>query len=439
MFVAAVLAITMSLPGQTNGVSPFTDPLMQALQISRNALSLAYLIGTIISATLLTYAGRIYDRFGSRSTGAIASVGLGLSLLYLSRLPALSGVLAETGLDPVVSTMAALTTGFFLIRFFGQGVMTLVGRTMIFKWYDDKRGAANAVLSIAVPIVFSGAPLLFDALIRNAGWQGAWIILGLILFPGFALVALTLFRDPPGRSPESTTAPAPARRAVFVPRWLVRLIRRTGIRPTREPSRPPIDASFAEVVRSLPFWAFNGVITMSSMLITGFTFHVVGIFAEAGIGRATALAVFLPSSIVSILFQTFGSLLSDYIRLKYFAVLHALSLIALLALLPFLGNSPVAYLLVVISHGISLALFGINSAVVWPRFYGLTNLGTINGFAGAWMAFGSALGPYAYSLSHDLLGGFSSIGLVFIPVCLVLVVTGFFANNPNRRFLVPDC
>ncbi|TVQ24592.1 MAG: MFS transporter [Spirochaetaceae bacterium] len=429
------MAFVMSLPGQTNGVSPFTDPLIEALRISRNALSLAYLVGTISSAALLTFAGRAYDRLGSQTTGAIAATGLGLSLFGLSSLPAISRGLTTAGVDPAIATITSLTAGFFLIRFFGQGLITLVGKTMLFKWYDDKRGQANAVLSIAVPLVFSGAPLVFDGLIRGAGWQGAWMILGLILFPGFAVVSFLVFRDPPKQGTTPTALPGVGRRPGFIPAWLVRLIARTGIRPTREPRRPPVDADLSEVVRSLPFWAFNGVVTLSSMLITGFTFHVVGIFAEAGIGRATALAVFLPSSFVSIAVQSLGSLLSDYVRLKYFAILHAVSLIALLALLPFLGSGPLPYMLVVVAHGVSLALFGINSSVVWPRFYGLTHLGSINGFAGASMAAGSALGPYAFSLSYDLLGRFSALGIVFIPVCAVLVVTGFAANNPNRRFI----
>lgn len=432
------MALVMSLPGQTNGVSPFTDPLIAALSISRNALSLAYLIGTITSALLLTFAGRAYDRLGSRTTGALAAMGLGISLFLLSGLPRIAGGLSSVGVEPSVATIVTLTLGFFMIRFFGQGVMTLVGKTMIFKWYDDKRGAANAVLSVVVPLVFSAAPLLFDTLIRGAGWQGAWIILGLVLFPGFALVSLIVFRDPPERTRQRGPVPVRTAKPAFVPDWLIRLVRRTGIRPTREPSRPAVDATFSEVVRSIPFWAFNGIVTMSSLLITGFTFHVVGIFAEAGIGRATALAVFLPSSVVSIVIQSAGSLLSDYVRLKYFAILHALSLIALLALLPILGNGPLPYVLVVVAHGISVALFGINSAVVWPRFYGLTHLGTINGFSGAWMAAGSAFGPYAYSLSLDVFGSFSAIGIVFIPLCVIFIITGFFANNPNRRFMSKD-
>ncbi|MFW6233969.1 MAG: MFS transporter [Spirochaetota bacterium] len=429
------MALVMSLPGQTNGVSPFIDPLIASLSISRNALSLAYLIGTITSAFLLTSAGRAYDRLGSRRTGAFAAAGLGLSLFLLSSLPRIVEGLRSVGVEAALATGVTLTLGFFLIRFFGQGVMTLVGKTMIFKWYDDKRGAANAVLSVVVPLMFSAAPLLFDALIRGAGWQGAWIILGIVLFPGFTLVSLVVFRDPPDRTQQPDIGLVQSAKPAFVPEQLVRLVRRTGVRPTREPSRPPVDATFAEVVRSLPFWAFNGIVTMSSLLITGFTFHVVGIFAEAGIGRATALSVFLPSSVVAIAIQSAGSLLSDYVRLKYFAILHALSLIALLALLPVLGNGALPYLLVVVAHGISLALFGINSAVVWPRFYGLTHLGTINGFCGAWIAAGSALGPYAFSLSRDVFGSFSAIGIVFIPLCLVFVATGFFANNPNRRFM----
>lgn len=48
------------------GVSVFTDALLEALRLSRDQLSLAYMFGTLLSGALLPYAGRLYDRFGAR-------------------------------------------------------------------------------------------------------------------------------------------------------------------------------------------------------------------------------------------------------------------------------------------------------------------------------------------------------------------------------------
>jgi MFS transporter, OFA family, oxalate/formate antiporter len=49
---AGIVGIIMSIPGQTIGVSVFTDHLINALDISRVNLSMAYMTGTIMSGLL---------------------------------------------------------------------------------------------------------------------------------------------------------------------------------------------------------------------------------------------------------------------------------------------------------------------------------------------------------------------------------------------------
>jgi len=47
ILVAGTIGILMSIPGQTMGVSVFTENLLADLDIERNNLSLAYLVGTL--------------------------------------------------------------------------------------------------------------------------------------------------------------------------------------------------------------------------------------------------------------------------------------------------------------------------------------------------------------------------------------------------------
>ncbi len=197
LFVFALLGVLMSLPGQTAGISPFTDYLIGALQMSRAHLSIAYLIGTILSAFVLTPAGRAYDRLGSRVTGTAVSGALGLSLVALTFSPRIAAGVSAAGLPSAAAALVVMSFAFFLVRFFGQGMMQLVDRTMIMKWFDDKRGFANAILSSMLPLVFGLAPLVLNTVISAYGWQGAWLILAVILLPGFTVIAALTFADPP--------------------------------------------------------------------------------------------------------------------------------------------------------------------------------------------------------------------------------------------------
>ena len=56
---ASAFGMIFSVPGQTIGVSVFTDYLIEALGLSRDQLSLAYMIGTLSSASILSFSGII--------------------------------------------------------------------------------------------------------------------------------------------------------------------------------------------------------------------------------------------------------------------------------------------------------------------------------------------------------------------------------------------
>ncbi|MDA3951164.1 MAG: hypothetical protein PF508_18295, partial [Spirochaeta sp.] len=119
------LGVLMSTPGQTVGVSPFTDFLIRDLGISRTSLSLAYLIGTLSSSFTLTHAGHAYDVHGARLVGTVVAIALGLVLLMLSVIPQTVAVLQHlfTGLPATGTAFVLVTIGFFFLRFFGQGVL----------------------------------------------------------------------------------------------------------------------------------------------------------------------------------------------------------------------------------------------------------------------------------------------------------------------------
>ena len=97
------------------------------MSISREKLSLAYLIGTLLSSFLLTYAGKFFDKFGARITSALAGFFLGLALIYMSYLTKFIDFIKDIFniINIEILTFILLTIGFFFVRFFGQGTLTL--------------------------------------------------------------------------------------------------------------------------------------------------------------------------------------------------------------------------------------------------------------------------------------------------------------------------
>ncbi len=426
---AGVIGSLATLPGQTNGISPFTDLLIGAVPISRAQLSLAYLIGTVASAFSMPLVGRLYDKHGSKRMAVTAGFFLGLSVFGLSFADAV--VRNAAGVLPAVSQAAAAVTvmslGFFLVRFFGQGILNLTSRNMVLKWYDDRRGFANAVLAPSVAVGFSYAPRVFDRMISAFGWDGAWRIMGLVLVFGFVVFALFMYADPPA---EHRSRKRAANGRFQVPGGINRLLERLLGKP--ELPRPAVDYTLKQAKRTPAFWIFNSIIFFSSMVGTGFTFHVVGIFSYAGVDRTAALAVFFPATIISVMLQFISSAVSDYLKLRVFAALQMVGILLMMAAVLMLAEGAPYYLLIA-GLGLNTAMYGINGVIIWPRFFGLQHLGEISGVGFFWMVAGSAAGPYAYSLSESLAGSYTPAAAVFAAAAVLLLGVSWFAENPNNK------
>ena len=84
ILAAGIIGVLMSIPGQTMGVSVFTESLLSDLEINRNNLSLAYLVGTMGSGLIITRAGKLYDRYGARIMAFIQAVKRTLVILMFS-------------------------------------------------------------------------------------------------------------------------------------------------------------------------------------------------------------------------------------------------------------------------------------------------------------------------------------------------------------------
>ena len=97
VIVVGTLGILMSIPGQTIGVSTFTDSLIDVLSINRDQISLAYMVGTVLSSFLLTGAGKLYDTHGVRLVAGIGSFALGLSLIVLSQIDVIISAIGIVG------------------------------------------------------------------------------------------------------------------------------------------------------------------------------------------------------------------------------------------------------------------------------------------------------------------------------------------------------
>jgi len=413
---ASTVGVLVSAPGQTMGVSTFTDYLLENIQIDRNQLSIAYMIGTIASSLILTYAGKMYDKYGARWIGMVVSIILSLVLILLSQSDRIIHLfIADKNSGFYVGfAMAVLMLLFFGLRFSGQGVLTMISRNMLMKWFIARRGWVNGISSVFVALGFSMAPLTFDMLIQETSWRSAWLSMAVVIGIFFTAFVFLFFRDNPedlGMIPDGEVH---------------------GNKEHDVTIKAFKQFTLAEARKTLSFWLFTIPLALYALYITGFTFHLVSIFENVGMSRDKALAIFIPVSIISVGVSLVGGYISDRIHLKYLLILILIGqMIALFSL----GNlnDGLFYYGFIIGNGIVSGLYNILMAVTWPRFYGRKNLGRITGFIMALIVFASALGPILFSFSSSQLGSYSFAFFGLASIIFVIALLSFKANNPQDK------
>jgi MFS transporter, OFA family, oxalate/formate antiporter len=417
ILLASIFGLLMSAPGQTIGVSTFTDYLMANIGLNRNQISTSYMIGTISSSLLLTWAGKMYDKYGARWTGMAATLLLGLVLLCLSQSDRIIRLIVNDNKSNIYTGIAIIIMIllFLVLRFSGQGVLTMVSRNMLMKWFVAKRGIVNGLASVFVALGFSVAPLLFDQLIHLSSWRNAWLIMGGFIGIVATIFIFILFRD---NAEESGLLPDGKKHSHREHNVTIKAFKQYTLKEAR---------------KTLSFWLYALPLAVNTLYVTAFVFHLFSIFDMAGLSREKALGVFVPASFISVFVSLTGGWLCDRIKLKYILIVAmAGELIALISL----GNldGGFFYYGFIIGYGIIGGLYNVIMTVTWPRFYGQKHLGSISGFVMALVVFTSALGPVFYSLSLTTLGSYNYASFGFAGLMIILLALSFKGDNPQDKF-----
>ncbi|MFB9052145.1 nitrate/nitrite transporter [Formosa undariae] len=412
LFIGSI-GVLASIPGQTVGVSVFTDPVKDALGLSRNQFSNAYMFGTLLSAFFVSKAGILFDRFGARYVAFFATLVLGISLLLCAVSVQISeGLKTMLNVNTWLIPFGVMCVLFFFIRFSGQGVLTMASRNMIMLWFDKNRGKVNAISSITVSLGFSSSPLVLNYLIENHGWERSWQILAVCLFI-FSFGILQLYRN----KPEDFN---------LVPDGVKKTIKKV----VDTPKKAVKDFTLIEAKKTRGFWMFGLTLAFNSFFATGFTFHVVSIFATQGYSKAHAIAIFIPISIIALSVSTFCNILSDYINHKiYLYVMLGGGVLASCGLL-FLSHPMGVYALVA-GLGLLSGLFAVINAVTWPRYYGRLHLGAITGKVMSFLVIASAVAPSLFSYCFSTFGSYSYLGYMALAYLLFLIVGALVVKNPQ--------
>jgi len=401
ILLAAAICRIMTSPGQTYSVSIFIDHFIADLGISRSLVSTLYTVGTLVASFALPFVGRQFDRRGPRVVVVVITVLFCLACIYMG----------------LVQNVVMLGIGFVLIRFLGQGSLSMVSNNVINHWWVRRRGTILGIAGVLAALLGSGSfPSLIHALIDRFGWRTSYMLLGLLVAAVALPVGWFFFRRQPegyGLLPDGDTTD-PAGRAPDAPRTVEE------------------NWTSAEVVRLPAFWILGAGLASISMLSTGLHSHMVSVFADAGLSASAAAAAFLPLSMTGAIFRIVSGVLVDRFPARFLLCAALVGQAVSLVMAPQLNGTTSALVYGVVL-GITNSLQMTVSSVIWAKYFGRRHLGSIYGIAEMVNIAGSALGPMPMGIGRDLLGSYTVTLTAAAALPLALSVIVLFVRRPQRH------
>ncbi|RBW69039.1 MFS transporter [Bacillus taeanensis] len=388
----AALGVFFSGPGQTYSISVFIDYYIQDFGWSRSLVSTVYSAATLAAGLLLFIIGRLVDRFGQRFMSAAVGIMLAIACFWNS---------AITG-----SVM--LFIGFFMIRLFGQGSMTLIPNTLVPQWFIEKRGRALSLMAIGGFLSSAALPPINAWLIETWSWETAWRVWGILLFLIYVPLALFFIRNRPedsGMLPDGKT---------------IKKVKK-GTKSEEEVFQEE-NWTLKEAMKTRAFWFILICVGIPALVNTGLTFHLVSILGENGLKPTTAAFVLSLMAIVGFPVTFLAGYALDKFKVHMILGLSFIGQLLFLLLVQWTNTVLMAIIFGVV-WGAIIGFERIALNIVWPNYFGREHLGSIKGIAMTATVIGSAFGPLPFGIAYDFFGGYTEIIYLsmFFPILGILL------------------
>ena len=394
LLLFGTLASLASAPGQTLVISLFNADIRAAFDLSHGDFGNAYMIATLASAVVILWSGKLIDRYDLRVVFAVTTIGLCGACLIAG---------SSTG-------WLTLLLALFLLRHFGQGLMSHIAVTSVNRYYQTVRGKASAIVNQGFTLAEATLPITISALIAAIGWRTSWYVLGLVAACIVLPLLLLLIADHRRRHGRYLDQMS------ILETDVTSLV---GSRTQRQWTR-------AQMLRDPRFYGVIPVVLAPSFLNTGLMFHHQHIVASKGWELETWYLLLMAYAASSIAFSMLAGILVDRNGARRLMPLFAMP-IALGGLCLMAGSNELWIFGVLISFGAASGMTGAVTAPFWAEVYGVQHLGAIKAVATAVMIFASAMSPAIYGAMFDAHISVPAIGLLNVVFVLAASACAWLA------------
>lgn len=401
MVVLSAMVFFLSAPGQTYSISVFIKVYIEEFGYSSTLISSAYSVATLISGIMLVFMGKAIDKYGIRKMLVIVTIMLGLTTFFNS----------------YVSSIYMIFFGFILLRYFGQGSMTLIPSTLVPQWFEKRRAFAISLASLGGLLAMLIIPYFNLWMISAIGWQSAWRIWGLILVIGFVPIVIIFTSNKPEDVGMTIENDRPSSKENIESALIE--IKKTSF-------------SLHEAIRVKEFWIVGMISMIPAMFSTGIAFHFFTIMSLKNIEDGPAAIILGFMALPVFLMPFISKILVDKYPIKYIlSTTLTMTIISMFYLIFGVVNIATAVIFILF-YGLAVAIQSLTTNVVWPNYFGRKHLGSIRGAATVFMVIGSSLGPLPFGIAYDNTGSYSIAIIGMILFTAIALALSFLVKKPIK-------
>ena len=376
--------------GQTFFISLFGGHIRAEFAISDGEWGSIYSAGTIASALVLVWSGRLVDRLRLADMAALVIAGLAIMCLAAG----------------LISTPFLLIAVIFGLRQFGQGLSGHTGITAMVRRFTAERGRAVSIASLGYTAGEALLPLTVVAALVIAPWRSLWLICAV-----FLVALIPLVRWLVAEKHTSTSKPDPT----------------VGERvATGE------DHQLAEVLRDPSLWFRLPALLAPSFIFTGLILHQIALAEAKGWPLTLWASSYLAFAVCSFVSIILSGMLVDRVSARRLVPVF-LAPLALGCVALWYGMAPVTAFVFMSLIGLGAGLTQIISSSVWSELYGVAHIGSIRAFGTAVMVLSSGLAPAIMGLSMDAGVTMETIALTSAVYCLFASLLATMAPAPAKE------